>query len=110
MASTAPSRARTTAPRGGSGRAPARKPAARSTAKRPAARRPASRSRRRSAQRPSAAAQLLHGLGATLAALWNLLARTVGGLTRGLTGGAKDLDPAHRRDGLGLLLVAGALV
>jgi S-DNA-T family DNA segregation ATPase FtsK/SpoIIIE len=52
----------------------------------------------------------MHGVTATLGALWNLLARTVGGLTRGLTGGAKDLDPAHRRDGLGLLLLAGALV
>jgi S-DNA-T family DNA segregation ATPase FtsK/SpoIIIE len=39
-----------------------------------------------------------------------VLARTAGGLTRGLTGGAKDLDPAHRRDGLGLLLIAGALI
>ncbi|MDX6198388.1 MAG: segregation ATPase FtsK/SpoIIIE, family [Actinomycetota bacterium] len=52
----------------------------------------------------------MHGVTATLTALWNLLARTVGGLTRGLTGGAKDLDPAHRRDGLGLLLLAGALI
>ncbi len=29
---------------------------------------------------------------------------------RAATGGARDLDPAHRRDGLGLLLLAGALV
>ena len=101
MASTAPTRARKSAPRPASKRAPARKPAAR----KPAPRKRPSRSRQ--AQRSH---HLLYGLGAALTGLFNLLARTAGGLTRGLTGGAKDLDPAHRRDGLGLLLVAGALV
>jgi S-DNA-T family DNA segregation ATPase FtsK/SpoIIIE len=101
MASTAPPRARSSAPRSGSKRAPARKPAAR----KPAARKPASRSRQ-----GHGSAGLLHGVGSALTALFTLLAKTVGGLTRGLTGGAKDLDPAHRRDGLGLLLLAGALV
>jgi len=45
-----------------------------------------------------------------LGGLFRGLAHTVGGLTRAASGGAKDLDPAHRRDGLGLLLLAGALV
>ncbi|MDT7571503.1 MAG: segregation ATPase FtsK/SpoIIIE, family [Actinomycetota bacterium] len=103
MASSAPPRSRP-----GTRTSTGRKPAAR----KPAAKRPAARSRaRKPAQhRPSPTGQLLHGISATLTTLWNLLARTVGGLTRGLTGGAKDLDPAHRRDGLGLLLLAGALV
>jgi S-DNA-T family DNA segregation ATPase FtsK/SpoIIIE len=33
-----------------------------------------------------------------------------GSALRATTGGARDLDPAHRRDGLGLLLLAAALV
>ncbi|MDT7545673.1 MAG: segregation ATPase FtsK/SpoIIIE, family [Actinomycetota bacterium] len=112
MASTAPSRARTSAPRGGSGggsgRAPARKPAAR----KPAARKPAARRShtRRPAKRPSVSGRLLHGLTAMVMTTFNLLARSVGGITRGLTGGAKDLDPAHRRDGVGLGLLAAALI
>src|SRR4051812_16517862 len=103
MASSAPARSRpgtrsTASRKQPSRRAPARRPASRGRARRPAQR------------RPSASGRLLHGLSATVATLWNLLARTVGGLTRGLTGGAKELDPAHRRDGLGLLLLAGALI
>ncbi|MEZ5116366.1 MAG: DNA translocase FtsK 4TM domain-containing protein [Candidatus Nanopelagicales bacterium] len=43
-------------------------------------------------------------------ALWLGLAHVLGGATRKLGHGARDLDPAHRRDGLGLLLVAGAVV
>ncbi|GAC1442515.1 MAG: DNA translocase FtsK [Mycobacteriales bacterium] len=109
MASSAPTRARTSAPRG---KAPARKPAARKPAvRKPAARRPAARTpARRPAGRSAAGSALLHAVGAAFATLFGVLARTVGGLTRGLTGGARDLDPAHRRDGLGLLLLAGALV
>jgi S-DNA-T family DNA segregation ATPase FtsK/SpoIIIE len=103
MASSAPPRSRPgTRPSAG------RKPAAR---KAPAKRAtPRSRARTSTKRRPSAAAGLLNALTATITAIWNVLARTVGGLTRGLTGGAKDLDPAHRRDGLGLLLLAAALI
>jgi S-DNA-T family DNA segregation ATPase FtsK/SpoIIIE len=36
---------------------------------------------------------------------WNLVARGVGGMTRAV-GRTRDLDPEHRRDGLGLLLIA----
>src|SRR4051794_9200129 len=39
-----------------------------------------------------------------------LCAHAIGGLVRHLGGGARDLDPAHRRDGLGLAAMAGALV
>src|SRR5689334_1835513 len=103
MASSAPPRSRP-----GTRASTGRKPAAR---KAPARRQPArSRARKPAQRRQSGSGQLLHGLSATVTTLWNLLARTVGGLTRGLTGGAKDLDPAHRRDGLGLLLLAGALI
>ncbi len=106
MASTAPTRARSTS----ASRPAARKPAARKpAARKPAARKPAPR---RPAQRqgPGVLGQLLHGLTALVCGLFRGLAATVGGLTRAATGGAKDLDPAHRRDGLGLLLLAAALV
>ncbi|MDQ1696465.1 MAG: segregation ATPase FtsK/SpoIIIE, family, partial [Frankiaceae bacterium] len=39
-----------------------------------------------------------------------LLAHGAGGIARHLGGGARDLDAAHRRDGLGLGALAGALV
>jgi len=39
-----------------------------------------------------------------------LLAHAVGGLARHLGGGARDIDPAHRRDGLGLAAVGLALI
>src|SRR4051812_1586778 len=39
-----------------------------------------------------------------------LLAHGVGAVARHLGGGARDLDPAHRRDGLGLAAIAAALV
>ncbi|MBV9871540.1 MAG: DNA translocase FtsK [Frankiaceae bacterium] len=43
-------------------------------------------------------------------ALWMLIAHGLGASVRGLSGGARDLDPAHRRDGVGLLSLALALV
>jgi S-DNA-T family DNA segregation ATPase FtsK/SpoIIIE len=39
-----------------------------------------------------------------------LIARAVGGTARSVGGGARDLDPAHRRDGAGLASLAAALV
>ena len=100
----------------GTGRPPAaRKPAGR----RPAARRPAGRRRPtvRGPAGPSLVARGLHLVGLLLRALvllvtgvLTVLARGLGGASRAAGSGARDLDPAHRRDGLGLLLLAGALV
>jgi S-DNA-T family DNA segregation ATPase FtsK/SpoIIIE len=42
--------------------------------------------------------------------VWGLLAHALGGSARALGHGARDLDPAHRRDGLGLSLLAASLV
>ena len=53
---------------------------------------------------------LVTGVGHLLGRTFRLLATGVGGATRAATGGARDLDPAHRRDGRGLLLLALALV
>lgn len=41
---------------------------------------------------------------------WLGLAHAVGGLFRGIGRGAKNLDPAHRKDGVALLLIALALI
>ncbi|MFE2727346.1 DNA translocase FtsK [Kitasatospora sp. NPDC059327] len=43
-------------------------------------------------------------------AVWLGLAHAVGAVFRGFGDGAKNLDPAHRKDGIGLLLLALALV
>ncbi|WP_354642513.1 DNA translocase FtsK [Kitasatospora camelliae] len=43
-------------------------------------------------------------------ALWLGLAHAVGAVFRGFGDGARNLDPAHRKDGVGLLLLALALV
>src|SRR4051812_16071085 len=104
MASTAPSRARSSAPRKPAARKP---PARKSPAKRPAARRPAQRPQHRG---PGPVSKLLRAFGLLVAGIFRGLSHAIGGITRATTGGAKDLDPAHRRDGLGLLLLAGALV
>src|SRR3954452_19893146 len=42
--------------------------------------------------------------------VWMALAHLTGGAARRLGSGARDLDPAHRRDGLGLLLIGLAIV
>ncbi|WP_344294756.1 DNA translocase FtsK [Streptomyces synnematoformans] len=55
---------------------------------------------------PSPTAGVLH----LLRAIWLGLARTVGALFRGIGRGAKGLDPAHRKDGLALLLLGIALI
>src|SRR3954451_20592644 len=90
--------------RGGAGkrRAPAQRAASprRGTGRKPAARR----------HGPGLPARVLRAFGRLLAGLWMLLAHVVGGIARHLGGGARDLDPAHRRDGLGLACLASALV
>lgn len=43
-------------------------------------------------------------------AVWLGLAHTVGAVFRGIGRGAKNLDPAHRKDGLALLLLGLALI
>lgn len=43
-------------------------------------------------------------------ALWSALALLAGTVARGIGRGARDLDPEHRRDGLGLALIAAAVI
>jgi S-DNA-T family DNA segregation ATPase FtsK/SpoIIIE len=45
-----------------------------------------------------------------IAGVWMGTAHLVGGTARKVGSGARDLDPAHRRDGLGLLLIGLSIV
>jgi S-DNA-T family DNA segregation ATPase FtsK/SpoIIIE len=49
-------------------------------------------------------------IGKLVIGLWLLLANGIGGAARALGQGARELDPVHRRDGLGLGVLAGAIV
>jgi S-DNA-T family DNA segregation ATPase FtsK/SpoIIIE len=48
-------------------------------------------------------------LGRALSAIWSALAKALGSTVRFLARGARDLDPAHHRDGLAFLLLLLAL-
>ncbi|MGK5627686.1 DNA translocase FtsK [Streptomyces sp. URMC 123] len=89
--------------------APAKRAAApKRPAKKAAARRPPAKGGRArgGAKAPSATS----GLFRLIKALWLGLAHAVGALLRGIGRGAKNLDPAHRKDGLALLLLGLALI
>ena len=45
-----------------------------------------------------------------VAAVWLAVAHAIGGVARRIGRSARDLDPEHRRDGVGLLILAVALV
>ncbi|RII09504.1 DNA translocase SpoIIIE [Streptomyces sp. YIM 130001] len=82
-------------------KAPAKKaPAKRAPAKKAAAKKPA----------PKPAPSPTGGVYRFARACWLGVAHTVGALFRGIGRGAKGLDPAHRKDGLALLLLGLALV
>ncbi|WP_340538218.1 FtsK/SpoIIIE family DNA translocase [Nocardioides sp. GXZ039] len=55
-------------------------------------------------------ASLFLALGRGVATVWLALAHTIGAAIRGVGRTARELDPEHRRDGAGLLLVALAVV
>ena len=72
---------------------------------------PTGRTRRGSTPRQAAAAPwVLRAAGGLLRALWLGVAHLVGGLARRIGTSARDLDPAHRRDGLGLGLIGLATI
>jgi S-DNA-T family DNA segregation ATPase FtsK/SpoIIIE len=89
---------------------PAKKPTAGRTASagpRPAKRKPAPR---KPAPKRPASARLLRALARAVAGIWTLLAHALGATARTFGSGARDLDPAHRRDGAGLAALAAAFV
>ncbi|MEW2418602.1 DNA translocase FtsK [Streptomyces sp. NPDC046866] len=91
---------RTTAP--AKKAAPGRGPAAKKAA--PAKRAPAKKAPPKPAPSPTG------GVLRLLRALWLGCAHAVGAVFRGIGQGARNLDPAHRKDGVALLLLALALI
>ncbi|GAA1432052.1 DNA translocase FtsK [Streptomyces thermospinosisporus] len=82
-------------------KAPAKKaPAKKGAAKRAPAKKPA----------PKPAPNPTGGVYRLVRALWLGLAHAVGAIFRGIGQGARNLDSAHRKDGLALLLLAIALI
>ncbi len=100
----------TSGSRGPAKKTPSRAPASRSGSRSGSSRSGSSRSgssRARSKQhRPSVLARI----GGGLVALWLGLAHLVGSAARAIGSGARDLDPALRRDGIGLFLIGSAIV
>lgn len=87
----------------------AAKPAAKSAKKAPARKPPAKRAPAKKAA-PKPAPSPTAGVYRLMRALWLGLAHAVGAMFRGIGRGAKGLDPAHRKDGLALLLLGVSLI
>lgn len=85
--------------------APARRSRPSPTGRKTGRRKPA-----RTPLRPGPLVRISVAVGKALATLWSGVAALVGAGVRGVGRGARDLDPETRRDGLGLALVAAAIV
>src|SRR5579875_2400093 len=91
-------------------RLPPAGPRRRAAARRPRSRRPPSR-RPAPPRRPRDPVVILIGwIGRVVAAAWMVVAGAVGFEVRSVGRGARDLDPHHRRDGVGLLTLGAAIV
>ncbi|MFE5188559.1 DNA translocase FtsK [Streptomyces sp. NPDC056628] len=91
-----------------SAKAPAKKAAAR---KAPAKKAPAKKAAaRKVAPPPKPAPSPTGGVYRFVRAIWLGLAHAVGAVFRGVGQGAKNLDPAHRKDGVALLLLGLSLI
>lgn len=64
----------------------------------------------RKSSKPSVVSTVFMGLRKFVTAVWLGIAHVVGAIARGVGQSARDLDPAHRRDGIGLLYLALAIV
>ena len=56
------------------------------------------------------ASGLLSAIASALGFIWSAIAKALGASIRFITRGAKDLEPEHRRDGIGLILLIVALI
>ncbi|MER6344614.1 DNA translocase FtsK [Streptomyces sp. NPDC001595] len=91
--------------------APAKAPAKKAAAKRaPAKKAPARKAAAKKAAPPKPVPSPTGGVYRLVRAVWLGLAHAVGAVFRGIGQGAKNLDPAHRKDGVALLLLALALI
>ncbi|MEV5149247.1 DNA translocase FtsK [Streptomyces sp. NPDC052727] len=91
--------------------APAKAPAKKAAPKKaPAKKAPAKKAPAKKAAPARPAPSPTGGLYRLVRALWLGLAHAVGAVFRGIGQGAKNLDPAHRKDGVALLLLGIALI
>ncbi|MEU6671198.1 DNA translocase FtsK [Streptomyces sp. NPDC046727] len=91
--------------------APAKAPAKKAAAKKaPAKKAPAKKAAAKKPAPPKPAPNPTGGVYRLVRALWLGLAHAVGAVFRGIGQGAKNLDPAHRKDGIALLLFGIALI
>ncbi|MBT5183307.1 MAG: hypothetical protein HOL91_07430, partial [Actinobacteria bacterium] len=60
--------------------------------------------------RPGPVPRAFAGIARAIGRTWTGIAHLAGGAARRIGRGAKELDPAVRRDGLGLSLIAGAII
>lgn len=88
--------------------APAKKTAAKKTA--PAKKAPPKKAVAKKAAPPKPAPSPTGGVYRLVRAVWLGAAHAVGAMFRGIGRGAKGLDPAHRKDGVALLLLGLALI
>jgi S-DNA-T family DNA segregation ATPase FtsK/SpoIIIE len=77
--------------------------------KRPAGRKPAARRPARP-KSTNPIAILIGWIASVLAGIWMALAHTVGSVARIAGQSARDLDPVHRRDGIGLTALCAAII
>jgi S-DNA-T family DNA segregation ATPase FtsK/SpoIIIE len=108
--SSSSTRSRSTSPK----RKPAPKKAAskrKPAQRRPAPKRPATRPAPRAVRSgPGPVARLFIMVFRGIAAIWLAVAHGLGAVARGIGHTARDLEPAHRRDGFGLFLFGSAVV
>ncbi|MGJ5878084.1 FtsK/SpoIIIE family DNA translocase [Streptomyces griseiscabiei] len=91
--------------------APTKAPAKKAPAKKAAAKKaPAKKAAAKKTAPPKPAPNPTSGVYRLVRAVWLGAAHAVGAVFRGIGQGAKGLDPAHRKDGVALLLLALALI
>ncbi|MBU6535410.1 DNA translocase FtsK [Streptomyces sp. NPDC057245] len=90
--------------------APAKGPAKKAAAKKAPAKKAPAKKAAAKKPAPKPAPNPTGGVYRVVRALWLGLAHGVGAVFRGIGQGAKNLDPAHRKDGVALLLLGVALI
>jgi DNA segregation ATPase FtsK/SpoIIIE, S-DNA-T family len=89
---------------------PAARPQGRNSAKGRAPVKPRKSSKSAAPALPPVFTTVINGLRTFSSAVWLGIAHVIGAIARGLGKSARDLDPAHRRDGLGLLYLCIAII
>jgi DNA segregation ATPase FtsK/SpoIIIE, S-DNA-T family len=90
--------------------APQKKKPSQGTGRKPGTAKKGSARGRPAAPPPDPVVILIGWIGRAIAATWMAVAGSLGFAARGIGRGARDLDPHHRRDGLGLLTLGLAIV